>query len=139
MRHVHGLDPSEQVRLRLIDVYSLATFYNCFSLKPRGKHLIKVCLGTACHLKGGTRLVENLERELGVREGEMTPDGQFTYETVRCLGCCSLAPVAILDNKYYPRTSTRKVTQLIHRIQRSNGRPTSGKSTQSTGQAQTTA
>lgn len=112
---------AERLRVPLIDVYSLATFYNCFSLKPRGKHFIKVCLGTACHLKGGARLVEAIERELGVREGEMTPDGQFTFETVRCVGACALAPLVLVDEQYRPKMSQRKITQVIKRLRRATG------------------
>jgi NADH-quinone oxidoreductase subunit E len=107
-----------RLRLPLVDVYGLATFYNCFSLKPRGKHLIKVCLGTACHLKGGPRVVETVERELKVHEGDMTPDGQFTYQTVRCVGACALAPLALVDEKYQAKTSSRKIAQVIKRLQR---------------------
>ncbi len=117
---------AEQLRLPLIDVYSLATFYNCFSLKPRGKHLIRVCLGTACHLRGGARLVETLGRELGVHEGEMTPDGLFTFDTVRCLGCCSLAPLVVIDERYQPKLSARKLSQRINRIQQAETSPPNG-------------
>jgi NADH-quinone oxidoreductase subunit E len=117
LRHV-----SERLHLPLMDVYSLATFYNCFSLKPRGNHQIKVCLGTACHLNGGTRLMETLGRELGVREGDVTANGQFSYDTVRCLGCCSLAPLVIIDQRYYARMSSRKLNQVINRIEKAENR-----------------
>jgi NADH-quinone oxidoreductase subunit E len=113
---------AEKLHVPLIDVYGLATFYNCFSLKPRGKHFIKVCLGTACHLKGGTRVVETIQRELGVYEGQMTSDGQLTYETVRCVGCCSLAPLVLIDERYHPRMSARRITLLVKRIQRAEAR-----------------
>jgi NADH-quinone oxidoreductase subunit E len=120
-------DVAERLQVPLIDVYSVATFYNCFSLKPRGKHFIKVCLGTACHLKGGPRVIETLERELGVRKGEMTPDGVFTYDTVRCVGACSLAPLVLIDEKYHPKMSGWKITQAVQRVQRAErgkARPT---------------
>ncbi len=112
------LEVAARVRIPLIDLYSIATFYNCFSLVPRGEHVIRVCLGTACHLKGGTRLVEALERELGVREGEMTPDGQFSFETVRCVGACALAPLVLIDGRYYPKMKQRKLTQVLARLRR---------------------
>ncbi|MCS6816745.1 MAG: NAD(P)H-dependent oxidoreductase subunit E [Blastocatellia bacterium] len=112
------LEVAARARIPLIDLYSIATFYNCFSLVPRGEHVIRVCLGTACHLKGGARLVEALERELGVREGEMTPDGQFSFETVRCVGACALAPLVIIDGRYYPKMGQRKLTQVLARLRR---------------------
>lgn len=112
------MEVAARVRIPLIDLYSIATFYNCFSLLPRGEHVIKVCLGTACHLKGGTRLVEALERELGVREGEMTPDGRFSFETVRCVGACALAPLVLIDERYYPKMTQRKMTQVLARLRR---------------------
>jgi NADH-quinone oxidoreductase subunit E len=116
LRHVAG-----SLRVPLIDVYGLATFYNCFSLKPRGKHFIKVCLGTACHLKGGARMVEALQRELGVHEGEVTADGQFSYETVRCVGACALAPLVLINEQYHPKMSQRKIGHVIKRLQRAAG------------------
>ncbi|GBC78461.1 NADP-reducing hydrogenase subunit HndA [bacterium HR08] len=112
------MEVAARVRIPLIDLYSIATFYNCFSLLPRGEHVIKVCLGTACHLKGGTRLVEALERELGVREGELTPDGRFSFETVRCVGACALAPLVLIDERYYPKMTQRKLTQVLARLRR---------------------
>lgn len=116
LRHVAG-----SLHVPLIDVYSLATFYNCFSLKPRGKNFIKVCLGTACHLKGGGRIVEALERELSVHEGEMTPDGLFTFETVRCVGACALAPLVLINEQYHPKMAQRKIGHVIKRLQRAAG------------------
>jgi len=112
------LEVAARVRIPMIDLYSIATFYNGFSLIPRGEHVIRVCLGTACHLKGGTRLVEALERELGVRQGEMTSDGQFSFETVRCVGACALAPLVLIDGRYYPKMTQRKLTQVLARLRR---------------------
>jgi NADH-quinone oxidoreductase subunit E len=83
-----------------IHAWAAATFYKSFSLSPRGEHEIKVCLGTACHLRGGARLAESLERELDVRAGETTADMKFTLETVNCLGACALAPVVMIDQDY---------------------------------------
>lgn len=109
---------ASRMRIPLIDLYSIATFYNGFSLVPRGEHDIRVCLGTACHLKGGARLVEALERELGVREGEMTPDGQFSFETVRCVGACALAPLVLIDGRYHPKMTQRKLAHVLARLRR---------------------
>jgi NADH-quinone oxidoreductase subunit E len=93
--------------------WSVATFYKSFSLEPRGEHEIKVCLGTACHLKGGPRLVESLERDLKVERGGTTPDLRFTLDTVNCVGACALAPVVVVDEEYQPKTSYRKLNKLL--------------------------
>jgi len=112
------LHVAARLRIPLIDLYGLATFYNSFSLTPRGEHVIQVCLGTACHLKGGTRLVEALERELGIREGEVTLDGRFSFKAVRCLGACALAPLVVIDGRYQPKMTQRKLTQIVARLRR---------------------
>jgi len=80
------------------EVYGVATFYNQFKFNPPGRHRIKVCLGTACHVKGGEIILENFERKLGIKDGETTPDREFSIESVACVGCCSLAPVAVVDD-----------------------------------------
>lgn len=90
---------SEQTGIPLSRLYGVARFYGAFSLKPRGKHIIRVCLGTACHLKGGGNIMDALERELGVDSGETTKDGLFTLEGVRCLGACALAPIITINDK----------------------------------------
>ena len=97
----------------LVDVYGVATFYKAFSLKPRGKHLISVCLGTACHVQGGPRIAETFEEELGIRAGETTPDRDFTLETVNCLGACALGPVVVVDGHYFSKVTTSKVREII--------------------------
>jgi NADH:ubiquinone oxidoreductase subunit E len=89
---------SEAVGLPLVRVLRIATFYNMFSFKPRGKHLIRVCLGTACHVKGAGRILERLAGELEIQVGETTRDRRFTLEAVRCLGCCGLAPVVTVND-----------------------------------------
>ncbi|MFO8051211.1 MAG: NAD(P)H-dependent oxidoreductase subunit E [Thermoplasmatota archaeon] len=81
--------------------YGVATFYTAFSLNPRGKHTIKVCMGTACHVRGSPKVLEEIERELGIEPGETTSDGMFTLETVNCLGTCALGPVVVLDDEYH--------------------------------------
>lgn len=102
-------------------VYSVATFYNQFRLQPRGRHEVKVCLGTACHMKGGKVILESWERELGIRVGQTTPDGEFSLERVACVGCCALAPVTVVDGEVIGRVTPIKVKGIIlsHKISRS--------------------
>jgi len=98
---------------RLEHVLHVATFYKSFSLKPRGKYVINVCSGTACHVKGAQRLVSRLETELGVSVGETTPDGQFTLEEVRCLGCCGLAPVATVGEELFGKINPGEAAGIV--------------------------
>jgi NADH:ubiquinone oxidoreductase subunit E len=97
----------------LTDIYAVATFYRAFSLKPRGKHLITICLGTACHVREAPRIVDEFERQLGIQRGETTPDGEFTLEAVNCLGACALGPIAVVDGKYYSKVSVAQVKSII--------------------------
>jgi len=97
----------------LIDVYGVATFYKSFSLKPRGRHLIKVCLGTACHVRGATRIIEETRRKLGIEPGETSDNGDFSLETVMCLGCCAIGPVMVVDDKYYGQMSPTKIESAL--------------------------
>ncbi len=96
LRHV-----AERLAVPLPRVYSVATFYQAFSLTPRGRHIVKVCMGTACHVRGAPRVLEELERKLGIRAGETTYDLEYTLLTVNCLGCCALGPVVVVDNTYH--------------------------------------
>ena len=102
----------------LVDVYAVATFYKAFSLKPRGKHLISVCLGTACHVQGGPRIAEELQKELGILPGETTPDREFSLETVNCLGACALGPVVVADGHYFSKVKTSDVKDIIKRTKK---------------------
>lgn len=104
---------SQRMRIPLTNIFRIATFYNALSLKPRGKHKIDVCLGTACHVRGAERILEKLKRELGISVGETTKDKRFTLESVRCLGCCSLGPVAVVDGKVFGKLSQEKVGALL--------------------------
>jgi len=97
----------------LVDVYSVATFYRSFSLKPKGKHLVCTCLGTACHVRGAPRIVQELEKQLGIKAGETTPDKEFTLETVNCLGACALGPVVVIDGHYFSNVRKPRVSQLL--------------------------
>ena len=104
---------SKEIGRSLVDVYSVATFYRSFSLKPRGKHLIYACLGTACHVRGAPRIVEEFERQLGIKSGQTTTDMEFTLETVNCLGACALGPVVVIDGHYFSKVRKSKVSQLL--------------------------
>jgi len=105
---------SEKMDRSLVDIYALATFYGSFSLQPRGKHLITVCLGTACHVRGGQGIAKEFERQLGIKAGETTPDREFTLETVNCLGACALGPVVVIDGHYFSKVRESRVNQLLH-------------------------
>ena len=94
-------------------LYSIATFYKAFSLTPVGKHTITICLGTACHVRGGARIAETLSRELGIEPGETTEDMEFTLETVNCLGACALGPVVVTDGRYHGNMTTGKTIKLL--------------------------
>ena len=104
---------SEVLGMPLSRVLRIATFYNMFSLQPRGKHIIRVCKGTACHVKGGARILESLERKLDVRAGGTTADERFTLEAVRCLGCCGLAPVVTLDDDVHGSMTPQKMIKAL--------------------------
>ena len=102
----------------LINVIGVATFYRAFSLKPRGKHTCHVCLGTACHVRGGPKILEEVERKIGVPAGETTTDGQFTLETVACLGCCAIGPVVVVDGEYHGHATIRKIGPILGKYQK---------------------
>lgn len=104
---------STEMDIPLSRLYSLATFYSSFRLKPMGRHRVCVCVGTACHVKGATNIVEAVERDLGVKAGDTTPDGEFTLETVACLGACALAPLVVLDADYHGKMDSRKASRLL--------------------------
>ena len=103
----------EVKQIPLEHILRIATFYKAFSLKPRGRHIVTVCMGTACHVKGAPRILERLERELGVRTGETTRDMQFTLEAVRCIGCCGLSPVATVGQDLYGKLSPAKAANIL--------------------------
>ncbi|UCG29637.1 MAG: NADH-quinone oxidoreductase subunit NuoE [candidate division WOR-3 bacterium] len=104
---------SRRLKLPLSEIYSIATFYAAFSLKPRGKHLVTVCMGTACHVRGAPAVLNRLEDRLGVTSGSTTQDNQFTLKTVNCLGACALAPIVVVDEEYHGQTSVNKVDRLL--------------------------
>ena len=98
------------------EVYGVATFYNQFRFTPPGKYPFKICLGTACHVKGGEIILENVERKLDIKEGETTPDREFSVERVACVGCCALAPVAMIGETIHGNMAPSKVEGLFTRI-----------------------
>ncbi len=105
---------SQKLRVPLTEVYQVATFYRCFSLVPRGRHVIQVCLGTACHVRGAPRVLDRILRDLKMAGPGTSSDLQFTVETVRCVGCCGLAPVARVDNtNTHPHLTQTKVAGLL--------------------------
>jgi len=99
------------------DVFGVATFYNQFKFNPPGKNPVKVCLGTACHVKGADIILENFERKLGIKENETTPDREFSIERVACVGCCALAPVALVGDTIHGHMAPSKVEGLVLRVQ----------------------
>ena len=105
----------ERLKVPMIQIYQVASFYKAFSLEPRGKHIITVCLGTACHVRGAERLIDHVGQELNIQPGETTPDYQFTLEAVNCLGTCALGPVMVVDGKYYGNMIASKVERVLSR------------------------
>jgi NADH-quinone oxidoreductase subunit E len=104
---------SKQMEVPLTRIYEIATFYNAFSLKPRGRNLVEVCAGTACHVQGAANLMDRIERDLKISCGETTKDKKFTLEEVRCLGCCSLAPVARISGNIHPNLTQDQIPKVL--------------------------
>ncbi|HDQ72050.1 MAG TPA: NAD(P)H-dependent oxidoreductase subunit E [Chloroflexi bacterium] len=104
---------AERIGVSVGEVYRLATFFKAFSLQPQGEHMLRVCLGTACHVIGGVRILEHLERELGIKAGETTPDGKFSLQAVRCLGACALAPVMVVDEHVHGKVTNDKASKIV--------------------------
>ena len=104
---------SERLSMPLARIYRLATFYNAFSLTPRGKYLINVCLGTACHVRGASMVLDKIKMDLGIDVGEMTEDRLFSLETVNCVGACALGPVVIIGDEYHGQMTPAKVESTI--------------------------
>ena len=111
---------SERLGVPLSQVYSVATFYNAFSLERRGRHTICVCVGTACHVRGAPRVLARLENRLGIEAGESTPDWNCYLETVNCLGACALGPIVVADGQYHGQMTGRKADQLLLQIEQAD-------------------
>jgi len=107
------MEVSQGLDIPLTRVYSVASFFKAFSLKPRGRHLINVCLGTACHVRGAVRILDEIERELGIKAGGTTKDLKYTLETVNCVGACALGPIVIIDEEYSGQMKTDRVENLL--------------------------
>jgi NADH-quinone oxidoreductase subunit E len=105
----------------LVDVFGVATFYRGFSLNPRGKHLVSVCMGTACHVRGSPELLNGFQKQLKLKAGGTSQDGEFSLSTVNCLGACALGPVAVVDGEYYRNVKERDVQGVLDRSARVNG------------------
>jgi len=107
---------STELEVPLIEVFRLASFYKAFSLTPRGRHLLTVCSGTACHVRGEPKVLDEVVGQLGIRPGQTTEDGEFTVETVNCLGACALGPVVVLDGVYHDHMTPGKLRALLETV-----------------------
>lgn len=107
---------SKKLDIPLADIYSTASFYKHFYFKPRGKNVVCVCMGTACHVRGASKVLEKLEDEFGVKEGETTEDLSMTLETVGCVGCCGLAPVVTVNEEVLGDVGPKKVNEIIKKV-----------------------
>lgn len=117
---VYGYVPAESIELISrelsiypVKIYGILTFYTQFYLTPRGRHTIKVCQGTACHVMGGKDILDYISDRLGISEGETTTDGMFSLERVACLGCCGMAPVVVIDNHFYGKCTIQRAGKLL--------------------------
>lgn len=104
---------AKQLNMPVAKVYGIVSFYSFFTMTPKGKYPIDICLGTACHVRGSDKLLEEFKRQLGIGEGQTTPDGKFSLNTLRCVGACSLAPVAMIGEKVYGRLTPNMVSGVI--------------------------
>lgn len=114
---------SRRLKISESEIFGVLTFYKAFSLKPRGEHLVTICMGTACHVRGAPMILDEFKRKLGIDSGETTEDNQFTLETVNCVGACALGPIAITDGEYHGQLKTREVEKIIDTLktQKRNG------------------
>ncbi len=104
---------SEKLNLSLTQIYGVATFFKAFSLTPKGEHIVNLCMGTACHVRGSEDLLRRVEQELEISSGETTPDMKFSLETVNCLGACALGPIMVVDGEYYGNMNPSKVSNVL--------------------------
>lgn len=107
---------SRHLKISENEIFGVLTFYKAFSLKPRGKHVLTVCMGTACHVRGAPMVLDEFQRRLGIEPGETTEDNLFTLETVNCVGACALGPIAIADGEYHGQLKTEEVKKIIGKI-----------------------
>ena len=104
---------AQELNLPLSRVYGVVTFYSFFTMTPRGKHTVRVCLGTACYVRGGKEIADTLKKEFGIQDGETTPDRMFTLETIRCLGACGLGPVLVVNEDVHGRVKPSKIREIL--------------------------
>ncbi|MCL0064751.1 NAD(P)H-dependent oxidoreductase subunit E [Dehalococcoidia bacterium] len=104
---------ARQLDIPMIQIYGIATFFKAFSLKPRGEHIVSICMGTACHVRGAPATLDEVKRRLGIEPGETTEDMRFTLETVNCVGACALGPIVVVDGKYHGGTGPAKVKKTL--------------------------
>lgn len=112
---------SEYLGCPLSSLYSMATFYKALSLKPKGRHIIKLCDGTACHIRGSAGLLDGISRLLGIRDGGVTEDGMFSLELVNCLGSCALAPAMLIDENYHGKVTVEKLPSILDSYRKGGG------------------
>ncbi len=109
---------SQALDVPLIDIISVASFYNAFSLEPKGEHQITVCMGTACHVRGAPKILEEFERNLKVEAGRTREDKKFSLDSVACLGCCAIGPVVVVDGEYHAQTSIRDASKITRKLEK---------------------
>jgi NADH-quinone oxidoreductase subunit E len=112
---------SQRMGVPLSQAYAVATFYNAFSLKPKGKYCLQICMGTACHVRGSPQLLDQMETKFNINAGETTPDHLFTLETVNCLGACALGPIVVVNDEYSGQMTVQKSDALMKRLIRKEG------------------
>jgi NADH-quinone oxidoreductase subunit E len=114
---------SQALDVPLIDIISVASFYNAFSLEPKGEHQVTVCVGTACHVRGAPLILKEFERKLDVEAGHTREDGKYSLDSVACLGCCAIGPVVVVDREYHAQTGIRdagKITKMLEKKEKTN-------------------
>ena len=109
---------SQALEVPLIDIISVASFYNAFSLEPKGEHQITVCMGTACHVRGAPNILEEFERNLEIEAGHTRKDGKYSLDSVACLGCCAIGPVVVVDGEYHAQTSIRNASKIVRMLEK---------------------
>ena len=112
---------SQRLGVPLSQAYAVATFYNAFSLKPKGKYCLQICMGTACHVRGSPQLLDQMETKFNIKAGETTPDHLFTLETVNCLGACALGPIVVVNDEYSGQMTVQKSDALMKSLLRKEG------------------
>lgn len=108
---------SEYLKIPMAEIYGVITFYSRFTLKPKGKYAISVCLGTACFVKGSEKIMERLKQRLQIKEGETTPDGKFSIDSTRCVGACGIAPVFTVNGEVYGRATVKKLDEVLDKLE----------------------